>query len=187
MTWFSYPIEHTSRSLLYGCKLSTPLLGLCIESTCTYSWLKNINTYRSPDRLQLHQELWSLQRQQLQLNDHTTLVLYKTICNSTSLCTVHCTLDNPLHFSYTSPWDNSLEYSSSSSTRLQGSRMGVEAVMALLEATPDTPACVVSLSGNQAIRLPLMECVQVVCPLHPAPPPKPRKFNQTVLLLVTVL
>uniref|UniRef100_A0A8C5X8W8 Phosphofructokinase, muscle n=1 Tax=Malurus cyaneus samueli TaxID=2593467 RepID=A0A8C5X8W8_9PASS len=42
-----------------------------------------------------------------------------------------------------------------------GSRMGVEAVMALLEATPDTPACVVSLSGNQAVRLPLMECVQV--------------------------
>ncbi|KAJ6654750.1 hypothetical protein lerEdw1_006613 [Lerista edwardsae] len=42
-----------------------------------------------------------------------------------------------------------------------GSRMGVEAVMALLEGTPDTPACVVSLSGNQAIRLPLMECVQV--------------------------
>lgn len=40
--------------------------------------------------------------------------------------------------------------------------MGVEAVMALLEATPDTPACVVSLSGNQAVRLPLMECVQVV-------------------------
>uniref|UniRef100_A0A8C2HGG0 Phosphofructokinase, muscle a n=2 Tax=Cyprinus carpio TaxID=7962 RepID=A0A8C2HGG0_CYPCA len=42
-----------------------------------------------------------------------------------------------------------------------GSRMGVEAVMALLEATPETPACVVSLSGNQAVRLPLMECVQV--------------------------
>lgn len=40
--------------------------------------------------------------------------------------------------------------------------MGVEAVMALLEATPDTPACVVSLSGNVAVRLPLMECVQVV-------------------------
>ncbi|KAG6924186.1 phosphofructokinase, muscle [Chelydra serpentina] len=39
--------------------------------------------------------------------------------------------------------------------------MGVEAVMALLEGTPDTPACVVSLSGNQAVRLPLMECVQV--------------------------
>lgn len=45
----------------------------------------------------------------------------------------------------------------------QGSRMGVEAVMALLEATPETPACVVSLCGNQAVRLPLMECVQVVC------------------------
>uniref|UniRef100_A0AAQ4QN15 6-phosphofructokinase type A n=1 Tax=Gasterosteus aculeatus aculeatus TaxID=481459 RepID=A0AAQ4QN15_GASAC len=45
--------------------------------------------------------------------------------------------------------------------RILGSRMGVEAVMALLEATPQTPACVVSLSGNQAVRLPLMECVQV--------------------------
>ncbi|MBN3289864.1 PFKAM protein, partial [Polypterus senegalus] len=45
--------------------------------------------------------------------------------------------------------------------RILASRMGVEAVMALLEATPDTPACVVSLSGNQAVRLPLMECVQV--------------------------
>nr|XP_019942225.1 PREDICTED: ATP-dependent 6-phosphofructokinase, muscle type-like [Paralichthys olivaceus] len=39
--------------------------------------------------------------------------------------------------------------------------MGVEAVMALLEATPATPACVVSLTGNMAVRLPLMECVQV--------------------------
>uniref|UniRef100_A0A8D0AEE9 ATP-dependent 6-phosphofructokinase n=1 Tax=Sander lucioperca TaxID=283035 RepID=A0A8D0AEE9_SANLU len=45
--------------------------------------------------------------------------------------------------------------------RILGSRMGVEAVMALMEATPDTPACVVSLSGNLAVRLPLMECVQV--------------------------
>uniref|UniRef100_A0A8C0VH56 6-phosphofructokinase type A n=1 Tax=Cyanistes caeruleus TaxID=156563 RepID=A0A8C0VH56_CYACU len=45
--------------------------------------------------------------------------------------------------------------------RILASRMGVEAVMALLEGTPDTPACVVSLSGNQAVRLPLMECVQV--------------------------
>ena len=40
--------------------------------------------------------------------------------------------------------------------------MGMEAVMALLETTPDTPACVVSLSGNQSVRLPLMECVQMV-------------------------
>lgn len=45
---------------------------------------------------------------------------------------------------------------------LQASRMGVEAVIALLEATPETPACVVSLRGNQAVRLPLMECVQMV-------------------------
>ncbi|XP_044534327.1 ATP-dependent 6-phosphofructokinase, muscle type isoform X3 [Gracilinanus agilis] len=45
--------------------------------------------------------------------------------------------------------------------RILGSRMGMEAVMALLEGTPDTPACVVTLSGNQAVRLPLMECVQV--------------------------
>lgn len=40
--------------------------------------------------------------------------------------------------------------------------MGVEAVLALLEATPETPACVVSLRGNHAVRLPLMECVQMV-------------------------
>uniref|UniRef100_A0A4W3HAW7 ATP-dependent 6-phosphofructokinase n=1 Tax=Callorhinchus milii TaxID=7868 RepID=A0A4W3HAW7_CALMI len=45
--------------------------------------------------------------------------------------------------------------------RILGSRIGVEAVIALLEASPDTPACVVSLSGNQAIRVPLMECVQM--------------------------
>lgn len=48
----------------------------------------------------------------------------------------------------------------------QSSKMGMEAVMALLEATPDTPACVVSLSGNQSVRLPLMECVQVVSMLQ---------------------
>lgn len=40
--------------------------------------------------------------------------------------------------------------------------MGVEAVVALLQATPETPACVVSLSGNQAVRLPLVKCVQMV-------------------------
>lgn len=40
--------------------------------------------------------------------------------------------------------------------------MGVEAVLALLEASANTPACVVSLVGNQAVRLPLMECVQMV-------------------------
>lgn len=51
---------------------------------------------------------------------------------------------------------------SDSLQRLQASRMGVEAVLALLEASPSTPACVVSLVGNQAVRLPLMECVQMV-------------------------
>uniref|UniRef100_A0A8C9TEY0 ATP-dependent 6-phosphofructokinase n=1 Tax=Scleropages formosus TaxID=113540 RepID=A0A8C9TEY0_SCLFO len=45
--------------------------------------------------------------------------------------------------------------------RVLSSKMGVEAVLALLEATPDTPACVIGLSGNQATRLPLMECVQM--------------------------
>ncbi|XP_030302361.1 ATP-dependent 6-phosphofructokinase, platelet type isoform X4 [Calypte anna] len=45
--------------------------------------------------------------------------------------------------------------------RILASRMGVEAVLALLEGTPATPACVVSLSGNQSVRLPLMECVQM--------------------------
>lgn len=38
----------------------------------------------------------------------------------------------------------------------------MEAVIALMEASPDTPACVIGLSGNQAVRLPLMECVEMV-------------------------
>ncbi|XP_057365855.1 ATP-dependent 6-phosphofructokinase-like isoform X4 [Daphnia carinata] len=44
--------------------------------------------------------------------------------------------------------------------RVLGCRMGAEAVMAVLEATPETEACVVSLDGNQAVRLPLMACVE---------------------------
>ncbi|KAK0159412.1 hypothetical protein PV328_010290 [Microctonus aethiopoides] len=44
--------------------------------------------------------------------------------------------------------------------RVLGCRMGAEAVMALMEATPNTEACVVTLDGNQAVRLPLMECVR---------------------------
>uniref|UniRef100_A0A4W4HCR9 6-phosphofructokinase n=1 Tax=Electrophorus electricus TaxID=8005 RepID=A0A4W4HCR9_ELEEL len=44
---------------------------------------------------------------------------------------------------------------------LQSSKLGVEAVVALLEATPETSACVIGLSGNQAMRLPLMECVNM--------------------------
>ncbi|XP_067287114.1 phosphofructokinase, liver b [Pseudorasbora parva] len=45
--------------------------------------------------------------------------------------------------------------------RVLSSKMGVEAVVALLEATPETSACVIGLSGNQAMRLPLMECVNM--------------------------
>ncbi|KAL4218413.1 hypothetical protein ACF0H5_023149 [Mactra antiquata] len=44
--------------------------------------------------------------------------------------------------------------------RILGARMGAEAVLALMDATPDTPACVISLDGNQAVRVPLMECVE---------------------------
>ena len=38
--------------------------------------------------------------------------------------------------------------------------MGAEAVLALIEATPDTEASVISLDGNQAVRVPLMACVK---------------------------
>ncbi|XP_076262866.1 ATP-dependent 6-phosphofructokinase isoform X2 [Rhynchophorus ferrugineus] len=44
--------------------------------------------------------------------------------------------------------------------RILGSRMGAEAVMALMEANEDSEPCVISLDGNQAVRLPLMECVK---------------------------
>ncbi|XP_055997392.1 ATP-dependent 6-phosphofructokinase-like isoform X2 [Ostrea edulis] len=44
--------------------------------------------------------------------------------------------------------------------RILGARMGAEAVLALMDATPDTPACVCSLDGNQTVRVPLMECVE---------------------------
>jgi 6-phosphofructokinase 1 len=40
--------------------------------------------------------------------------------------------------------------------------MGAEAVLALMDATPSTPACVIALDGNQTIRVPLMECVERV-------------------------
>jgi len=40
--------------------------------------------------------------------------------------------------------------------------MGAEAVLALMDAKPETPACVVSLDGNQTVRVPLMECVERV-------------------------
>lgn len=43
--------------------------------------------------------------------------------------------------------------------RLLGTRMGAEAAVTLLNATKETPACVISLDGNNPVRLPLMECV----------------------------
>lgn len=45
--------------------------------------------------------------------------------------------------------------------RILSSKLAVEAVVALIEATPETPACVIGLSGNHAVRLPLMECVEM--------------------------
>uniref|UniRef100_UPI003AAFC341 ATP-dependent 6-phosphofructokinase, platelet type-like isoform X5 n=1 Tax=Centroberyx gerrardi TaxID=166262 RepID=UPI003AAFC341 len=60
------------------------------------------------------------------------------------------------------------------------SRMGVEAVLALLEASASTPACVVSLVGNQAVRLPLMECVQMTQEVQKAMDEK--KFDEAVRL-----
>jgi len=44
--------------------------------------------------------------------------------------------------------------------RILGCRMGAEAVLALMDATPSTPAAVVSLDGNAAVRVPLMACVE---------------------------
>ncbi|XP_057401268.1 ATP-dependent 6-phosphofructokinase, liver type [Balaenoptera acutorostrata] len=64
--------------------------------------------------------------------------------------------------------------------RILSSKMGMEAVMALLETTPDTPACVVSLSGNQSVRLPLMECVQMTKEVQKAMDEK--RFEEAIQL-----
>lgn len=44
--------------------------------------------------------------------------------------------------------------------RLLGCRMGVEATIALMEMDAKTEPCVVSIDGNQIVRLPLMNCVE---------------------------
>ncbi|XP_014287714.1 ATP-dependent 6-phosphofructokinase isoform X1 [Halyomorpha halys] len=44
--------------------------------------------------------------------------------------------------------------------RILACRMGAEAVIALMDATPNSEAIVVSLNGNQAVRVPLMKCVE---------------------------
>ncbi|XP_029384489.1 ATP-dependent 6-phosphofructokinase, platelet type isoform X3 [Echeneis naucrates] len=64
--------------------------------------------------------------------------------------------------------------------RILASRMGVEAVLALLETTANTPACVVSLYGNQSVRLPLMECVQMTQEVQKAMDEK--RFEEAVKL-----
>ncbi|XP_058621011.1 ATP-dependent 6-phosphofructokinase, platelet type isoform X5 [Onychostoma macrolepis] len=64
--------------------------------------------------------------------------------------------------------------------RILASRMGVEAVLALLETTANTAACVVSLCGNQSVRLPLMECVQMTQQVQKAMDEK--RFEEAVQL-----
>ncbi|KAG7526728.1 ATP-dependent 6-phosphofructokinase, platelet type-like isoform X4 [Solea senegalensis] len=64
--------------------------------------------------------------------------------------------------------------------RILASRIGVEAVLALLETTANTPACVVSLVGNQSVRVPLMECVQMTQEVQKAMDGK--RFEEAVKL-----
>ncbi|CAF0910722.1 unnamed protein product [Adineta ricciae] len=44
--------------------------------------------------------------------------------------------------------------------RLLGTRMGTEAVLALMEATPTSQPVVIAITGNQTVRVPLMQCVE---------------------------
>nr|XP_016929674.1 ATP-dependent 6-phosphofructokinase isoform X2 [Drosophila suzukii] len=44
--------------------------------------------------------------------------------------------------------------------RILACRMGAEATLALMEATKESVPVVISLDGNQAVRVPLMECVE---------------------------
>uniref|UniRef100_A0A665WYT8 6-phosphofructokinase n=1 Tax=Echeneis naucrates TaxID=173247 RepID=A0A665WYT8_ECHNA len=62
----------------------------------------------------------------------------------------------------------------------QSTKLGVEAVIALLDASPDTAACVIGLSGNHAVRLPLMECVEMTKLVQQAMNEK--KFDEAVKL-----
>ena len=64
--------------------------------------------------------------------------------------------------------------------RILGCRMGAEAVMALRESTPETPACVISLVGNQAVRVDLMKCVKLTQDVAAAM--KARNFELAVKL-----
>ncbi|MED6292626.1 hypothetical protein CHARACLAT_002287 [Characodon lateralis] len=64
--------------------------------------------------------------------------------------------------------------------RILSTKLGVEAVIALMEASPDTPACVIGLSGNHAVRLPLMECVEMTKLVQKAM--KEKRFTEAVKL-----
>jgi 6-phosphofructokinase 1 len=44
--------------------------------------------------------------------------------------------------------------------RLLGCRMGAEAVLALMDMSPESEPCVISINGNQMVRVPLMACVK---------------------------
>ncbi|XP_072902592.1 ATP-dependent 6-phosphofructokinase, liver type-like isoform X1 [Hemitrygon akajei] len=64
--------------------------------------------------------------------------------------------------------------------RILSSKMGMEAVLTLLDASPETSSCVVSLSGNQALRLPLMECVMLTKDVQKAMDEK--RFDEAITL-----
>ncbi|TPP59214.1 putative pyrophosphate-dependent phosphofructo-1-kinase [Fasciola gigantica] len=66
--------------------------------------------------------------------------------------------------------------------RILGSRMGAEAVLALMDAdrNRDLPACVISLDGNQAVRVPLVRCVEKTRMVGEAL--KARQFDRAVEL-----
>ncbi|XP_066541975.1 ATP-dependent 6-phosphofructokinase, liver type isoform X2 [Hoplias malabaricus] len=64
--------------------------------------------------------------------------------------------------------------------RVLSSKLGMEAVVALMEATPDTPACVIGLSGNQTVRLSLMEAVELTKEVQKAMNEK--RFDEAIQL-----
>ncbi|XP_036425560.1 ATP-dependent 6-phosphofructokinase, liver type [Colossoma macropomum] len=64
--------------------------------------------------------------------------------------------------------------------RVLSSKLGMEAVVALMEASSDTPACVIGLSGNQTVRLPLMEGVELTKEVQKAM--NERRFEEAIQL-----
>ncbi|KIH43710.1 hypothetical protein ANCDUO_26279 [Ancylostoma duodenale] len=68
------------------------------------------------------------------------------------------------------PWDSGMRVTvlghvqrggaPSAFDRLLGCRMGAEAVLALMEMNEESEPCVISIDGNQMVRVPLMQCVE---------------------------